>query len=343
MNTVVGEEIILAVIDLKNFCIKWSVNCEFELKGGRLLLESNEPIDNFQIDSNNNDLLISQPETGITKFKFPFDPQQDTSVLHMSQLSKHLQSVLRVVDELRGQMLKLLKLDDSVYMRISDIDVGLMRKYLLFGNYKVQQENTPLFPELNENEVLEWKSKLKKQHVELLVSIEEVSSVLRSFQASFPNFHSTIVDKFLFTDLPAFDDKSRSLQHDLAEFLVWLEALIIPDPSTNTYKTIKPFAPDTRALSLAKSLQRSEGNRIERHDQWCNGFDDFKGQLEAEFKSLVSKINSVDLSPYDTILKETFICENNDFRDQKDSLSFTHPASNQLYTLKGTTLIISTK
>lgn len=291
-----NETLILAFIDMKTFLIKWSVNCEFELKGGQLNLETNEPIFDVQVDPQGQDLLILQTSS-LTRLKFPFnseEEEEDISVILISKLSKSLQTVLRVVDDVKGQLLKLLKLDDSVFTRLSEIDH--IRNLLLFGC----NNNTTFTIDLSESEVLDWKSRLKKQHAELLVSVQEVSSVIRSFSKNYPKFCTAEIDRFLEMDLVQLEDKSRLLQHDLAEFLVWLENLIIPTVNSTTASHL-PFKPESRALQLVKSIKRSEDAIMERHELWSNAFNDFKLILDLEFKDLVTKINSVDLQPIERI------------------------------------------
>lgn len=176
-------------------------------------------------------------------------------------------------------------------MRISEINVTLMRKLLLFGGTYTDNINSTL-DELKDAQVLEWKSKLKKQHAELLVSIEDLSSVLRSFHSTYPQFFS---DKFLQVLLPELEDRSRILQHNLAEFLVWLEALVTPDPTAS--KFIKPLSPECLALKLSQSLNRSEESTSQRFTEWLACFDDLNDSLNQEFNLLVNKINSIDLIP----------------------------------------------
>lgn len=290
--------LILAFIDIKAFSIKWSINCEFEVKGGELVLDSNdEPIFDVQVDSQSQDLLILQT-TSLTRLKFPFNSEKDenNSIILISKLSKSLQTVLRVVDDVKGQLIKLLKLDDSVFIRLSEIDH--IRKLLLFGS---NDTSTSCFNiDLSESEVLDWKSKLKKQHAELLVSVQEVSSVIRSFSKNYPNFCNAEIDRFLEIDLIQLEDKSRLLQHDLAEFLVWLENLVIPAVNPNNSLHL-PFKPESRALELVKSIKRSEDSIIERHELWSNAFNDFKLILDLEFKDIITRINSINLESIERI------------------------------------------
>ncbi len=279
-----------------------------------MVLGGDEGILDVRIDEGNNELLVLQSNSTLTRLSFPFagpafeDSDQSISVLVMSKLSKHLQTVSRVSEELKNQFVKLLKLDDSVFMRISEIDTSAMRHLLLFGgivpnNNTGNNNDTALsssftLSQLNESEVLEWKSKLKKQHAELLVSVEDVSSVLRSFHSNYQRFCPAEVDKFLQILLPTLEDRSRSLQHNLAEYLVWLETLIIPDANNQTgQKTIKAFAPELLALELAKSLNRSEEFKTQRSVEWLEYFEDLNISLDSEFKTLINKINSVDLAP----------------------------------------------
>ena len=304
-----NETLILAFIDIKSFSIKFSINCEFDLKGGEMILESNDPIFDVQVDPKSNDLLILQNST-LTRLKFPFnsneEQEQENSIHLISKLAKNLKTVLSVVDDVKGQLLKLLKLDDSVFMRLSESDCSLIRKFLLFGDIALpapahaQAQVLPL--NLSETEVLEWKSKLKKQHAELLVSVQEFSSVIRSFSNNYPKFCPVEIDRFLEIDLIQLEDKSRLLQHDLAEFLVWLENLIIPDIQINTLNSgIKPFKPEIRALELVKSIKRSNDSIMERHELWLNSLNNFILILDLEFKDLVNKINSVNLQPIERI------------------------------------------
>ena len=44
------------------------------------------------------------------------------------------------------------------------------------------------------------------------------------------------------------------------------------------------------------ALQRTEEIKMKRHVEWSNPFDGLKSDLDEEFKCLVSKINSIDLS-----------------------------------------------
>jgi hypothetical protein len=305
-----SETLILAFIDIKTFLIKWIVNCEFELKGGEMVLESNEPIFDVQVDPQSKNLFILQ-SSSLTRLKFPFnstEEHENNSVILISKLSKNLRTVFRVIDDVKGQLLKLLKLDDSVFIRLSESDCSLIRNLLLFGYESttttvastIASSNLHLHLSLNisESEVLDWKSKLKKQHAELLVSVQEVSSVIRSFLKNYPKFCHAEIDRFLEIDLIQLEEKSRLLQHDLAEFLVWLENLIIPDVNSGGHG-IKPFKPESRAFELIKSIQRSEDSIIERHELWSSTLNDFKLILDLEFKDLVNKINSFKLQRID--------------------------------------------
>ena len=303
-----SETLILAVINFKSHQIKWSVNCEFELKGGKMVLEGNESeILDAQFDASTMELLVLQSDSMLTRLSFPFPIEQTdlttTSILLMSKLSKHLNLVLRAGDELNGQFLKLLKLDDSIFTRISELDVDSMRKLLLFGG---TVSNT-IDPDsgndwLSESEVLDWKSKLKKQHAELLVTFEDFSSILRSFTTNYPQFCPADLDKYLHLLLPSLEDRSTTLQHDLAQFLVWIEALVIPDANNQTGEiNVKAFTPDSRALDLSKALRRSDDVKELRHADWLSSFETLKILLNSEFKILANRIDSVDLLPVNTI------------------------------------------
>lgn len=256
-------------------------------------MESNDPILSVQVDQESNNISILQSSC-LSVIKLPFFSDDNNkffdqqSVLLVSKLSKQLQTVLRVVDEISGQFLKLLKLDDSIFARVAELGDSIT-KCLLFG------EALPAASEsqITETEVLDWKSRLKKQHAELLVSVQELSSLIQSFSKNHPKFCNCEIDRFLELELPELEDKSRLLQHDLAEFLIWLENLVIPD----SQRPLKPFKPESRALEIAKCIKRSQESITKRHVTWLNPFNDFKLVLDLEFKDLLSKTNSIHLLP----------------------------------------------
>ena len=276
---------ILALIDFTHQSIKWSVNCEFELKGSLNVKEKeDDQILDVQIDKETNDIFVSMNTGKILKINFPF---KDSFLSKLSKVSKQLQLLLRCVDEVKGQFQKLLKLEELVLVKVSEIETGTLQRLILFGSNS--RETIESIHSLKDSDILEWKSKLKKLHVELLVSIQELS--INSIEE---DFCFEIVDKFMNSSLKDMENQSRTLQHELAEILIWLEALIIDKI------TMKPFSSqDERNLKLLKRFQRIES---------CGSdsllvFDQFKLTLDEEFRSFISKINLMDLDKVNEIEK----------------------------------------
>ena len=317
--------LILLFINLINFKIKFIVNFEFELKESEIILELKDEIFDVKTTTTTNAVFILQNKK-LTKFKFPFD---EISVLLISKLSKNLKTIFRILENVKSQFLKLLKFEDLIFTRLRE-EEEIIISLLLFGgsssssssssgsnggdnttsdntnNANVTSDTltpTSPVPTIKESDVLDWKSKLKKQHAEILVSVQELSIFIKSFSKNYPKFCFTEIDRFLSADLMELEDKSRLLQHDLAEFLIWIENLVIPDIHNQQQQPqiVKPFKPESRALELVKNLKRSNDFIIKRQADWCDSFDDFKLILDLEFKNIVSKINSVNLEPIDKL------------------------------------------
>ena len=86
----------------------------------------------------------------------------------------------------------MLKLEDLILGKVSEIDTKLFKKFILFGAKSTEEIETNI--SIKDSDVLEWKSKLKKLHAELLVSIQELSAnSIDNFDAS----SAEIVDKFM--------------------------------------------------------------------------------------------------------------------------------------------------
>lgn len=286
-----GFTMILALIDFKNQIVKWSVNCEFELKGSLNIKNNNHEdadgiILNVQIDNETNNLLVLMKSEKILKITFPF---KNHFLLKLSKLSKQLQTLLRCVDEVKGQFQKLTKLQESIFKKVNEIDAKTLQKSILFGCNKE-------ISSLKDSDILDWKSKLKKLHAELLVSIQELS---RTSIDNDKEFCSEIIDKFMNSTLKEMENQSRSLQHDLAEFIVWLEIVVIDKIM------MKPFSSgDERNLKLLKRIQSSDSNdKDSNYLDSVNPLVIFKKSLEDEFKMFISEINSTDLEKIDEISK----------------------------------------
>ena len=269
---------ILALINFKEQTVKWSVNCEFELKGGKLPFD--ECVEDVQIDDETNNLLFLMNSGKIFKINFPF---KDTFLLQLARVSKQLQTLLRCVDEVKEEFDKLLKLEDLILGEVSEIDTKSLQKFVLFGAKSSEEIESNIA--IKDSDVLEWKSKLKKLHAELLVSIQELSAnSIDNFDAS----SAEIVDKFMNLTLKELENQSRTLQYELAEFLVWLEALIIDK------MVMRPFSSsDERNLKLLKRIN------TDKSDVNTNKFSEFKNALEDEFKTFISKISSIDMEKLD--------------------------------------------
>ena len=85
------------------------------------------------------------------------------------------------------------------------------------------------------------------------------------------------------------ENQSRTLQYELAEFLVWLEALIIDKI------VMRPFSSsDERNLKLLKRI-----NSDVNTNSTTNKLSEFKNVLEDGFKTFVSKISSIDMEKLD--------------------------------------------
>ena len=320
--------LLLGLINRKTFSIKWSVNGEFELSG-KFILKSDQIILDVKIDQVTNEILVLQSANNnlcsLTRLKFPFNNSKtkihdsSNSISSLSKLSRHLQTLFRVTEDLKEQFLKLIKLEDSIFKRISEINSCLMKKLLLFGLKQrfdgfCNKENGD---KLSENEFLEWKAKLKKHHNELLLQIQEFSNVLQTFHSNFPSFSLSTIDRFIKIFIPNLEQHSQTIQNTLAEFLIWLEIIVIesnesnesnPNPSgtnapSSVNKIIPPLTPDASALELVKTLNKSETIKQERIQEWKFPFDEFKIKLDQEFKDLVNEINSINLvSESETLL-----------------------------------------
>lgn len=270
---------ILALINFKEQTVKWSVNCEFELKGGKLPFD--DCVEDVQIDDETNNLLFLMNSGKISKVNFPF---KDTFLLQLAKVSKQVQTLLRCVDEVKEEFDKLLKLEDLILGKVTEIDTKALQKFILFGAKSTEEIETNI--SIKDSDVLEWKSKLKKLHAELLVSIQELSAnSIDNFDAS----SAEIVDKFMNLTLKELENQSRTLQYELAEFLVWLEALIIDK------MVMRPFSSsDERNLKLLKKI-----NSDVNTNSTINKLSEFKNTLEDGFKTFISKISSIDMEKLD--------------------------------------------
>lgn len=323
--------LLLGLINCKTFSIKWSVNGEFELSG-KFILKSDQIILDVKIDQVTNEILVLQSANNnfcsLTRLKFPFNNSKTTihdssnSISSLSKLSRHLQTLFRVTEDLKEQFLKLIKLEDSIFKRISEINSSLIKKLLLFGSAgrTLNQHfdgfyNKENGDKLSENEFLEWKAKLKKHHNELLLQIQEFSNVIQTFHSNFPSFSPSTIDRFIKIFIPNLEQHSQTIQNTLAEFLIWLEIIVIESNDNNPVgtndsttpssvnKIISPLTPDSSALELVKTLNKSEDIKQEKVQEWKFPFVEFKMKLDQEFKDLVNEINSINLvSESETLL-----------------------------------------
>jgi hypothetical protein len=317
----------LATIDcgLEGFKVNWRVNCEFELVESKLPVSVDDGlIVDVRVDEESQDILIVQEqkntidgEKGGVEFKFtlttlssPFKQSPCTSSIStLAKLSKHLQVLFRSTEELLEKFSKLLKFEDGIYERIrEDQLVENVRKFLLFGNGVEHQES--LF--LKESQVFDWKGRLKKQHSELLVSFEEVFSLLKAFRDNFGEFSRIEFDAFLHQFLPNLEEQGRRIQHDVAEFLLWLENTAISlSQSQGVVEVggggvIEKYPSERRAIEISKALKGNEEQRLERIRASRDPFDDFKSQIEAKFGETIKEINSLVLGQRDALCIKRF-------------------------------------
>ncbi len=251
------------------FALRRCVDGEFALPEVKLGLNSNcGDVEGFELDALS--ILTMQSDGTLNTFTAPFVAGQIGS---LAVLSRALQSLTRVFESVFEGIIRLLRFATDLNSKLSE-NSQLLRNLMLFGG------DCQLLL-LAENEFLDFKQRLKKLHAELLVSIGDAQSACTRFRCTFTDFGGQEAAKLAKNLLPRLEGESRTAQHDLAEFLVWLEPLILEEVK----KPMKAMQPQELVLRNIKSVL--QGEELFNLDAFKTEFEENKLALDGKFAAIL--------------------------------------------------------
>lgn len=270
---------LLLVVNCESHDAVWCVSGEFLLSTTKKLLSSLIPIKSISCEGQKISIELENNE--IHSCTVPFARHFD-SIGVMAQLSLAISSATRALDDLLEAAIKLHSLRLDILNRLSLCDKFC--QLLLHGSSHVADWVIPA-----EADFLEWKTRLKKQHAELLVHFEDNRKILLNFKERFRNLSQVliVIDDILDRKsgpLIIIEAELREMKKELAEFLTWLEPVAL-----NGAKTLEGLKPLDQATAMVRGIL-SEGTERAVIDKWTNLVAHSKTMLNGSLHNLLAEL-----------------------------------------------------